>query len=484
MDKAPSQSSLVRIITWRLAMTSMIAMLLQISLVIARAYLDESDLNRSYVTRESQRLARALRITSASDIPKLTAIPSHYTGPNGSAYAFRVLREDGGLVASRRGALISDLSPWRMKPSRTQDLWLLDLDTQRKLYVAGGMRLKINGQDIWFEVATWGDPDAVYLSIVAAEVLDDVWILLVPMVLLMAGVAIISIRRALGGIVMAAQQAETLSPLDTKSRFDVTDMPKEVASLAIAINGLLDRVGILVKAQRLFLARAAHELRTPLAVMMLELGRANDPRVRRLEADVQSMSETVDRLLTLGRLESIAGPEKTDIDLGRLTRDIVERLRDWAARDGHVIHVTIHEPARLTGDLMAVREAIRNLVDNAVKHTPAASKIYVTAGPGGQVVVEDTGPGLVEDRVAELLEPFKKGADASEGAGLGLSIVRQAVELHRGTLVVGRSASGGARFELDFPDQSDPTVVNAEEAPRPSLPAETRAPVLRSADAK
>ncbi|WP_323824377.1 hypothetical protein, partial [Pseudomonas aeruginosa] len=84
-------------------MTSMIAMLLQISLVIARAYLDESDLNRSYVTRESQRLARALRITSASDIPKLTAIPSHYTGPNGSAYAFRVLREDGGLVASRRG---------------------------------------------------------------------------------------------------------------------------------------------------------------------------------------------------------------------------------------------------------------------------------------------------------------------------------------------------------------------------------------------
>lgn len=107
------------------------------------------------------------------------------------------------------------------------------------------MRLKINGQDIWFEVATWGDPDAVYLSIVAAEVLDDVWILLVPMVLLMAGVAIISIRRALGGIVMAAQQAETLSPLDTKSRFDVTNMPKEVASLAIAINGLLDRVGIL-----------------------------------------------------------------------------------------------------------------------------------------------------------------------------------------------------------------------------------------------
>ncbi|MDX2201931.1 MAG: HAMP domain-containing sensor histidine kinase [Hyphomicrobiaceae bacterium] len=463
MSKEPAtRPSLVRTITWRLAVTALVAILLQIALVIARAYLDEDDLNRSYVTREAQRLVRLIRTASGAGELRLAAVPSHYRGKNAGSYAFRVLNSEGSVVGASGGSRISDLSPWRMRPSRTQDFWLLDLDTERKLFVAGGLRQKIGGQDVWFEVATWGDPDAVYLSILAAEVLDDVWILLVPMVVLMATVAIVSIRRALRGLIVAARQAERLSPLDTASRFDVGGMPKEAASLAIAINGLLDRVASLVKAQRLFFARAAHELRTPLAVMMLELGRVGDERARRLETDVHNMSETVDRLLTLARLESSSGPEQAEIDLGRLARDIADRLREWAARDGHVIEVRVAEPCLMYGDVMAIREAIRNLVDNAVKHTPARTGVRVNVGPGARVIVEDDGPGLVAERVSELLQPFKKGKDASEGAGLGLSIVRHAVDLHKGGLSVTPSASGGARFELDFTDATYPAELNAE----------------------
>lgn len=451
-DPRTIRPSLVRTITWRLAITALLAILLQITLVIARAYLDEDDLNRSYVTRETQRLARLVRPANVPGGLKLTSVPSHYEGANASSYGFRIQSADGHILGARGDGRIADLSPWRMRPSRTQDLWLLDLDTERKLYVAGGLRQKIGGHDVWFEVATWGDPDAVYLSILAAEVLDDVWILLVPMVVLMAAVAIISIRLALRGLVVAARQAELLSPLDTASRFTVGGMPKEAASLAIAINGLLDRVATLVTAQRLFFARAAHELRTPLAVMMLELGRFKDERARRLETDVHNMSETVDRLLTMARLESIEVPERTVIDLAQLASDIVERLREWAARDGHWIEISVDEPATITGDVMAIREAIRNVVDNAVKHTPAGTSVRVAVGPGGRIVVEDDGPGLVAEQVSELLLPFKKGKDASEGAGLGLSIVRQAVELHKGSLTVTSAASGGARFELEFPD--------------------------------
>jgi signal transduction histidine kinase len=465
-----SRPSLVRTITWRLAITALVAIVLQISLVIARAYLDEDDLNRSYVTREAQRLARLIKPIRPGGELKLSSVPSHYSGIHASAYAFRIVSGDGHAIGASGGNLVADLSPWKMRPSRTQDLWLLDLDPERKLYVAGGLRQKISGQDVWFEVATWGDPDAVYLSIVAAEVLDDVWILLVPMVLLMSGVAIISIRRALRGLVDAARQAELLSPLDTASRFDVGTMPKEAASLAIAINGLLDRVATLVKAQRLFLARAAHELRTPLAVMMLELGRAKDERVRRLEADVHNMSETVDRLLTLARLESIGRPERTEIDVGHLARDVVDRMHEWAVRDGHTIKIDVIEPAVTAGDVMAVREAIRNLIDNAVKHTPSGTNVHVTVGPNGRVVVEDNGPGLDAEKVSELLEPFKKGKDASEGAGLGLSIVRQAVDLHNGSLVVAKSASGGARFELEFPDDLEGSGEAARTAVHDAMP--------------
>jgi len=108
----------------------------------------------------------------------------------------------------------------------------------------------------------------------------------------------------LSSLVRAAAQADSITPLGTFNRFDVSQMPREAASLASAINGLLERVGALVKAKRLFIARAAHELRTPLAIITLELGRIEDPRARQVEQDVRAMSATVDRLLTLARLES------------------------------------------------------------------------------------------------------------------------------------------------------------------------------------
>lgn len=449
-----ARPSLVRTITVRLVLASIVAILLQITIVVARAYLDENDLNRSYVTREAYRLARILR--THPPVPhqggKSFAVPAHYKGASASSYAFRILNDDGSAVAEQNSGILAEITPWKPKPSRTQDLWLLDLDTQRKLFVAGGLRQKIDGHDVWIEIATLGDPDRVYLGIVAAEVLDDVWIPMMPLVVLLLGVAVISIRRSLRGLERAAAEAELISPLDTTRRFDVSEMPKEAASLAIAINGLLDRVGTLVKAQRLFIARAAHELRTPLAVIMLELGRSQDDRIRRLEGDVRGMSETVDRLLTLARLESIEGPETAEIDLGQLTEGIVARLQAWAESHGHAIRLTVQPPARALGDVIAIREAIRNLIDNGVKHTPAGTTIAVTVGPGAQVAVEDDGPGLPSQQVADLLQPFKKGNDATEGAGLGLAIVRQAIELHHGTLEIETSALGGAKFTLKFPD--------------------------------
>lgn len=460
-NRPEKRPSLARTITVRLALASLVAILFQLSLVVARAYLDEDGLNRSYVAREAHRISRAIRSASTGRRLHLASIPSHYGAGNAGAYAFRALREDGSTIAERNGSMLAELSPWRVRPSRTQDLWLLDLDTQKKLYVAGGLRQKVHGQDVWIEIATLGDPDAVYLGIVAAEVLDDIWIPMIPIVALMLGVAVVSIRRSLRGLVRAASEAALISPLDTARRFDISEMPREAASFAVAINSLLDRVGSLVRAQRIFIARAAHELRTPLAVMMLELGRIEDPRVRRLENDVQGMGETVDRLLTLARLESIEGPETADIDVGRLAADVIDRLKALAESRRQTLSLTLHEPARVSGDVMAIREAIRNLIDNAVKHSPTGSRVNATVGPGGRIVVEDSGPGLDPEHVSELLQPFKKGNDASEGAGLGLAIVRLAVELHHGSLVVETSELGGAKFILDFPSQPPAPVQSS-----------------------
>jgi signal transduction histidine kinase len=227
-------------------------------------------------------------------------------------------------------------------------------------------------------------------------------------------------------------------------------MPRETAAFASAINRLMERVSALVQSEKIFIASAAHELRTPLAVMLLELEKIDHPRARRLEADVRGMAESVNRRILLARLEMVQSPELVDLDLGTVVAETMDRLKAWAAAQDHVIDVRLKEPQTMHGDPIAVREALYNLVENAVKHTPSGTSIHITVGPEATITVEDSGPGLATEISDQLFQPFRKGNPSAEGAGLGLAIVRQAIELHRGSIQVGRSSLGGAMFKLHF----------------------------------
>jgi len=451
---AAARPSLVRILTVRLALTSLLAIVLQLTIVVVRSYLIENDLNRSIVTRHAQALLALLHSDAGVLAFEQSRMPQPYLGKYADFYAFRILDERGDVLAQHNGDRIAALSPWRDHASRAQDLWLLDLDADRKLYVAGGVRQKLADRQVWIEVATFGDPASTYLGIVATEVVDDVWIPMIPLVVLMLGVATLSVRWSLSSLVRAAAQADSIAPLEASNRFDVSQMPREAASLASAINGLLERVAALVKVKRLFIARAAHELRTPLAIIMLELGRIEDPRVRRVEQDVRAMSATVDRLLALARLESSETVDIGEVDIGLIAGEVVDRFHDWAAQTEHRLVLRLCEPTRFVGDANAIREALRNLIENAVRHTPPGTQVHVEVGPAGSILVEDDGPGLATEACTDLLQPFKKGSASGEGSGLGLAIVRQAVELHRGKLEVGRSARGGAKFALSLSSPS------------------------------
>jgi two-component system, OmpR family, sensor histidine kinase QseC len=461
-EEGTNRRSLVRIITVRLALVSLLAIALQVAVVVVRTYLVEDEMNRSYVTQQTHLLLRAIAVGPGGLVIKPSRLPSEYGGTHGASYAFRILDEGGRVVAEHNGERIAALSPWQVEASRAQDFWLLDLEEAQKLYVAGGIRRKVSDQRVWIEVATFGDPARTYLGIVAAEVAGDVWLPTLPLVALTLGVAILSVRMSLLSLVRAAKHAETLSPLDGSKQIDISGMPREAAILAVAINGLLDRVRELFKSQRMFLARAAHELQTPLAVMLLELGRFEDPGMRRLEKDVRSMSSSVDRLLTLARLEATNALQIARVDIGQLADEVADRLRDWAAQTQHQLTLTVCKPTEIEGDANAIREALRNLVENAVRHTPPGTKVHVTVGPGASFVVEDGGPGLAPDAIEELFEPFKKGVASGEGAGLGLAIVRQTIDLHHGGLQVDRSRLGGARFSITLNGAAPGSTVGAE----------------------
>jgi signal transduction histidine kinase len=267
---------------------------------------------------------------------------------------------------------------------------------------------------------------------------------------LMPVVTIVSVRRALRPLARAAGRAETINPGDPTQRLELAGMPRETAAFASAINRLMERVDALVQSEEIFIASAAHELRTPLAVMLLELEKIDHPRARRLEADVKGLAECVNRLVLLACLKTVQPPELIDLDLAAVAGEAVHRLRTWVASQHHKIDLRLRDPRKLRGDPVAVREALCNLVENAVKHTPAGTSILVTVGPDSTITVEDSGPGLAGETSDQLFQPFRKGNPSTEGAGLGLAIVRQAVELHRGSIQVGRSSLGGAKFKLSF----------------------------------
>ncbi len=447
----PSEVSLVRLLSQRLVMTALVAIALQIGITAVRSYLDEIDLNTNYIKYEVRLIAAAYDAAQARRMPVSQWLPQRYAGAAGKSYGFRIIGADGRVLADQNGSMLAGLSPWRFPNSDTQDFWFRRLDGTAWMNVAGGVHLERPSGEMWVEVVTLGDPAGAHVGIFARELVSDVWMPMIALIALMLGVAILTVRSALAPLVEAAHKADTLAVLERNERLDVERLPREAASLAAAINRLLDRVAELVTSQRQFLARAAHELRTPLSIMLLELGRSEGPRIERLQTDVGMMSDMVDRLLTLAKLESGGKPEFSEVDLGEVASGIAASMADWALQTNHRIDVTPNGPVLMRADRFALREAIRNLIENAVKHTPAGARIEVEIGPGPRIVVDDAGTGIAEADYAKLLEPFARGSTKAEGSGLGLAIVAQAVALHHAELKISRSHLGGARFEIVFP---------------------------------
>lgn len=444
--------SLARTLAFRLALTTVAVMLLQAIIVTWRDYVNETDFLNSYVRREAVRLSRLpLNAPSIMGGEQAVQLPSQYRGANASSYAFRIVAENGTVYAAHNTQLLDSVTAWTDRPTLRQDFWVKRIMPAERMQLAGGLRVQRDGKNLWIELATTGDPDRTYINTIAADILDDIVMSILPLGLLGLLVALSSVRRSFVPLVAAAKHADTISVQELGERIDVAALPAEAAQFASAVNRLLDRVNGLISTQREFIARAAHELRTPLSIVMLELGNLKDPRGKRLEEDVQAMSGIVDQLLLLARLESSPKTGMKPVDVTTVVRELVGRMLAWAEKDGHRLVFKSSRQASITGDEASIREAVRNLIENAVKHTPAGTEISVEVLDGGSIVVEDAGPGIGDLSPEEIQQPFRKGSTTTDGAGLGLAIVKQAAELHGGRLEIGASRLGGARFAFEFP---------------------------------
>lgn len=257
---------------------------------------------------------------------------------------------------------------------------------------------------------------------------------------------------------VARRSAEDLAPIA------LSRAPAEIAPLVGAVNDLMERLRRTIASQRRFIADAAHQLRTPLAVIQTKAElvlREEDPSalvgaVTDLYEHSRTTTRLANQLLALARAEPGHGDEKRRLDLDALARETCAAHVSDALGRGVDLGYEGDGPAPIVGQELLLREAIANLVQNAVAYGahPGMVTVGVTRPAPGQVVlaVEDDGPGIPEAERARVLERFYRRPGArGGGAGLGLPIVAQIAEGHGATLHLGDGAGGrGLRVELRF----------------------------------
>jgi len=256
---------------------------------------------------------------------------------------------------------------------------------------------------------------------------------------------------------VARRTPESLEPIATRA------VPDEIQPLVIALNGLLARLGGALSGQRQFIADAAHELRTPLTALKLQLKlaeRARDAGEREkahamLGEGIARAVRLVEQLLALARLDPDAPAKRDAIDLAVLARAAVQAQAARAADAGLALEAEAPDPVPIDGDRGALETLLDNLVDNALRYTPAG-RVAVRArreGRGAVLEVEDTGPSIAPGERQRVFDRFYRGESApTGGTGLGLAIVKRIAERHGAIVELLDGADGkGLRVRVSFP---------------------------------
>ena len=247
------------------------------------------------------------------------------------------------------------------------------------------------------------------------------------------------------------RDVSAIGPQDSAHRLDERKAPRELLPLVRGFNAALDRLAAELGRRKRFIADAAHELRTPLAVVSLRVEALKEESAKQeLRRSLDRVVHIVSQMLDLERL-SLSAREQSTVDLVTLARDVVADLAPTAISSGY--DLSLHapdDPVTVTGDPHAISRAITNLIANAITHGGRAGQIAVTVGSERSVEVADEGPGVPAEVRDRLFDPFTRGSQSTEGCGLGLHLTREIMRAHGGEVEL-LPAPRGATFRLTFP---------------------------------
>jgi signal transduction histidine kinase len=275
----------------------------------------------------------------------------------------------------------------------------------------------------------------------------------IPFLLALLGITALTVKKSLAPLDELAAVVANISPGSSEVRLPHVRIPGEILPLVHSINSALDRLDEGLRLQREFSADAAHQLRTPLAVLSANVDMLGDTAIAaKLRYDVELMSRIVSQLLLVARLETLNIGLDEQVDLRSAAREAAENLGPLAISMCKTLEAD--EPARpvfVRGNRPVIIAAVRNLIENGLIHSPTGGivRIRVTSTPS--IEVHDSGPGVPPEMRAKIFERFWRAENSKEGAGLGLSIVRRIMHALNGSVSVSTAPEGGAQFSLVFP---------------------------------
>ncbi|MBK1840991.1 sensor histidine kinase N-terminal domain-containing protein [Azospirillum sp. YIM B02556] len=392
-----------------------------------------------------------------------------------NAASFAVIDGDGRLLLGSVG-VESPLDPTATE--RPRSVFRVPAQNGEPPLYGLSHRIVVGGRPYWIQVAS--GEEELHIEWLLEEFVEHFGWIWLPFALVLILVNLVIIHRGLRPLRRASARAAAIGPDSVSERLPEQDMPREVLPLVRAVNQALDRLEAGYEAQRGFIADAAHELRTPLAVLDAHLALIGAPGAP-IRPDVAGMARLVDQLLDLARLDALRIAPDASVDLAQLAVEVSTHLVPLALGKGRLIEVVGDDrPLAVRGAHDPLFRALRNLVENAVCHAPSGStvsvELAVSAAGEPLLRVVDHGPGIPPALRARVFERFWQGsrdrddgAGGTGGAGLGLSIVARTMAAHGGGIAVDDTPGGGATFTLRFPPHAPP-MPRRTDAVRP-IPA-------------
>jgi signal transduction histidine kinase len=446
----------------RLTVLYVVATAVAIAVLIYQAYETAGTLNDRELGLRAADLARY--VVMASDGTPRLDLPPHLAASYqaaGGADIYAMRGADNAIIAALPANFGDLVQKWPAPADEPGYFRLNEFGAKAEPFYGLGVTRTSAAGPVAVFVARAANADALIHSLLREFVFDVAWVIPLLFAVTLA-IGVLAIRSGLKPVRQLSEMAAGIGPSSTAIRLPDRNVPNEIVPLVRAVNRALDRLEQGFEVQRQFTANAAHQLRTPITIIAAALdGMEGNGELAKLKADMARMSRLVEQLLRVARLDSVALDLSETVDLNEIGADAVALMAPVALSQRRCIAFSgCKEPVPVKGNAHAIADAVRNLVENAIAHSPEGSEVLVTTSRG-KISVADRGSGIPpEDRHA-IFNRFWRGKRARiEGAGLGLAIVREIMGAHRGSVSIDDNPGGGSIFTLSFlapaPAQSPP----------------------------